>query len=227
MAVTKHWYLTRLTLLMLIASAALLMFMVSSSLAPCSRVFAQSTSCSVGDTETFTGPTSFSDEINVGATPGPGAAGQVMVSAGASAPPEWASLAQTVLKTADETDASAPVQSDDELLFAVAANKVYSVQVGLRTLYNSGTTFGVAWSVPSGTIYDCLAVWYDGPGASAENSPFDESSGTEVLQGGAGFITIDCTLDTAGTAGDVTLQWYGGGSVTVQAGSWIHYSALN
>lgn len=227
MAVDKFWFRSRLVLIGLLLSGALFMFAVSSGLAPCQRVFAQSTSCSVGDTETFTGPTTFSDEINVGATPGPGSDGQVLVSGGASTSPEWTSLVQQVLKTADETDGGSPVQSDDELLFPALANKVYSVRLGLRLLLNSGTTYVATWSVPSGTTFDCLANWYDGTGADAESSPFDESSGDEVMQGPNGFMTVDCTLDTAGTAGNVTWQWYGGGSMTVLAGSYLQYSVLN
>lgn len=227
MAVDKFWFRSRLVLIGLLLSGALFMFALSSGLAPCQRVFAQSTSCQVGDTETFTGPTSFEDEINVGATPGAGSAGQVLVSGGSSASPEWASLVQQVLKTSDETDAGSPVQSDDELLFAAEANKVYSVHLGLRVQINSGTTYVATWSVPASTTYDCLAVWYDGTGAAAESNPFDESSGDEVMQGPIGFMTVDCTMDTAGTAGNVTWQWYGGGSYTVLAGSYLQYSVLN
>lgn len=203
----RLWFRTKLATALVLLSAAALAFAVAAGMAPCRSVFAQSTSCNVGDTETFTGATTFKDEINVGATPGPGSAFSVIQSAGSGASPEWRIAG--VIKAASETvNNSATLQDDDDLLFTVDPNAIYQVS-GVIT-YSSGTTpdFKFGWTVPAGTIIDGVVTDSPDGAASNELKTFSES-GSTVLNADAGDIAtvIMFTVASGGTAGPVQFQW--------------------
>jgi hypothetical protein len=253
-SINKYWYRSKLATAAVILSLAILAFAVSSGLAPCSRVFAQSTSCNAGDTETFTGATSFtdsvaitgaitvggdatfSDEINVGAAPGPGSANQVLASAGAAAPPEWTSLGDLltgggptyVYKTADEDHNGYPAQNDDHLFFAVEADSLYALIITLKTM-PLGSSSSMYWNAtaPTGTEYDCQYTYYDGLSA-APRGPYNhiENSGDKAMYG-AFMPVIHCAIDTGVNAGTWQFKWFGGGNFRLEEGSWLQYVKLN
>lgn len=201
------WFRTKLATAAVLVSAALLMFAVSAGVAPCRSVFAQSTSCNVGDAETFSGPITLQDEINAGATPGPGSEFNLLQSAGAGTSPEWRSAG--LVKAASETvNNSATLQNDDDLVIAVEASAIYQV-AGVIT-FSSGTTpdFKFGWTVPSGTIIDGVVTDLPNGAGTNEIKTFSESGSTLLSATGSDVAaSILFTIVTSSTAGSVQLQW--------------------
>ena len=223
----KYWYRTKLATAAVLIGAALFVFTLSAGIAPCSTVFAQSTSCSVGDAETFTGPVDFQDEVNLGATPGPGSNGQVFTSSGADTTPEWESVA--LLKTADEAVDSggtgSTLQDDDELTFELVANATYMLHGNLRINAHTTPDFKFQWSLPASAIVDGHVTAFDG---SADETVlnFNETAATSIAGVSAdGSMSMAGVIITAGTAGTAVLQWAqvtpDANDTTVKAGSWI------
>lgn len=204
MALNKWWFRSRLASAALLFAAALFVFAVSSGLAPCSRVFAQSTSCNVGDTEIFTGATEFQGVIEVGATPTAGTSGQYLVSQGSSAPPEWTNGPEPLVKAATETvNNSTTFQDDDELLFAVETNSKYKFEA--LVLIDSGATPDFKWqfTVPASAL---LRGQYSY--ASNVSGMFTESQSVMLsTDGTVQAFTLLAYVETAGTAGNVNFQW--------------------
>ena len=243
-SINKYWYRSKLATAAVILSLAILAFAVSSGLAPCSRVFAQSTSCNAGDTETFTGPTTFNDVINVGATPGPGTANYVMASQGASTAPEWVDLGtlvtlpaqteQLINKTAAEVVTSqTSLQNDDELFFTVEANKIYNVQMLLLMATSTTPDFKFDFTGPSGMTYDGIWLYPNGYTGAELYSEFSEAA-AEVIQpanSGTYPVVLWATIDTANYAGTVTFRWAQNTAnsyqTTIQAGSWLEARKMN
>lgn len=203
------------TVAMIVALVALFTALATQA-TPC----ANAAQCNVGDTETFTNDTTFEAEINVGATPGPGTAGDVIVSAGADTPPEWTT--PVIMKTATETlNTSATFQDDDELTFPVAINTRYTLDGVLLVGTNTTPNFKFQFTVPTGTTID--------------GAYMDQSTGQWVLLAEATSnaitgindyqILFSASIQTSGTAGSVTLQWAqntsDAGNTQVEAGSWL------
>ncbi len=161
-----------------------------------------------------------------------GNCGQILTSNGACTAPTFQCAAgggltyAAVVKSADESiQSSTTLQDDDELTFAVSANKEYYVY---NTLFYTGESLSVAlkyaFTVPSGaTMLDGSNAIYirginytsfDDDSTTTRNSP-----GSTVLRG----ATTLHKLSIGGTAGNVTLQWAQDIStaedMTVKAGS--------
>lgn len=228
--VNQSWYKRRLLLLALLVAAAVFTFAVSSSLAPCQRAFAQ-TSCDVGDTETFTGPTSFNDEILVGSTPSAGTAGQVMVSGGAGAAPEWdyAQVILTAYKTADETiSTDAAPNADTDLVLVLESGTLYA--------------FDGHFEITSGTTPD-FALWLNGCSCvSGVGLISDTVSGVvEITSGSVKQVSTDGSSQVVeisgvieGTGGSpvaMAIYWSqylsDASNTTLHEGSWIRAIPLN
>lgn len=218
-----------LSVLAMTVALVALFYTFATQATPC----ANAATCNVGDTETFTNATTFEGEINVGATPGPGTAGQVLASAGASTSPDWAFISTTLSKAADETvTTTTTLQDDDDLSFAVEANKRYAVWGGI--LVNTGTTpdIKVQLTSPASATFDGT-ILNDISSTSNATIELLVESGTTALTGAGAdrWHSFSGTLVVAGTAGSATLQWAqntsDGGNTTVKAGSWLAYTELN
>lgn len=210
----------------LVLSVLAFVFAATVSNSPCAS--AQTTSCNVGDDEIFTGAVDFQDEINVGATPGPGTAGQLLVSSGPGASPEWASQTVFITKAADENvNNSTTLQDDDDFTFTVDANSYYQIEMGWLESSDSTADIKFQWSLPgTGEIdgnFNQSTTW----------NTFSEASTASLNGNGVGTINVHdvsgfMRTDTAGTA---TFQW---AQLTAQAnnatfheGSWMSYRKLN
>lgn len=222
--ISRYSFRARLVGVALLLAGALFMFALSSGLAPCSTVFAQSTSCSVGDTETFTGAVTFEDEVNIGATPGPGTSGDILTSQGAATAPEWlAGTSQKKTKTADESLANtAAIQDDDDLTFTVEANSNYLITAVLLVSAGTSGDFKFNFNLPASAIVDGV---YLGELTVADFSEFSEAADEDVqVEDSAEHpIQLTATLQVAGTAGTATFEWAqqtsNASATTVHAGS--------
>lgn len=193
----KYWFRTKLATAAVLFSAALLAFAISAGyITPCNTVLAQSTSCNVGDTETFTGLVTFSGGVN-----GLG-----------------------VVKTADESVTSSTVlQDDDELVIALEANRRYKLEGVLLVNGTGGNPpgFKFQWSLPASATLDGFVTT-----AVSSVSAFSEAAAKSYISSGNDdAIPVQGVLITDGTAGNATLQWAqnssSGSATTVKAGSWI------
>lgn len=132
----------------------------------------------------------------------------------------------TAYKTSNETvNNSAVLQADDALLWAVAANGVYMLD--LKVLYNSGTTpdikFGFTYPVGLTAQWGTLA-YTTTTGATEQNGNNSESG-----VAGNGGVAADVwshiygLFTNGGTAGTLTLTWAqntaNGSDTIVKAGS--------
>lgn len=202
----KLWFRTKLATAAVLISAAALAFAVSAGIAPCRSVFAQSTSCNVGDAETFSGPITLQDEVNVGATPGPGNAGQILESQGADASPEWVFFDITA-KSADEiVNNSTTLQNDDHLTFTAEANGVYKIDAVILYLTTAAADSKFQFTLPSGTIDGQVTYTTS---VNPTTTFFTEASSTTVSDNKATDTVLEITavVKIGVTGGDVHLQW--------------------
>ena len=132
---------------------------------------------------------------------------------------------QFALKTVNETVSSnTTLQNDDALLWAVAANATYALD--LRLLYNSGATgdLKVQFTAPASATMSWGGIWANTSGALTNPSNNNLASVQSMGGGGDFSATIHGTLTTVGTAGTLQLQWAQNTSdatnTTVYAGSW-------
>lgn len=203
MAVNRFWLYSKLATVAVLLSGALFMFAVSSGIAPCNKLFAQTTSCNVGDTETFTGPTQFQGELEVGATPTAGSAGQAIFSQGSGSPPEWGYSTVWIYKGADESVAgSTTLQNDDQLFFTAAANGVYLMELYLRAGETSAGDIKFSLAGAGATSW-CIASSAGNPvcGTPESGTISISNSGDEIY----GRIVFLLTASAGG--GTVNLQW--------------------
>lgn len=126
-----------------------------------------------------------------------------------------------VVKAATETvNNSTTLQDDDELLFSVAANSVYLVDMWLRTTGLSAAptapNMKFAWSLPASATHNTMAqgtpsTFGDGTGgAPAALGSSASGSGTIALVvGGNEFLIVHlhAVIRTGANAGTATLQW--------------------
>jgi hypothetical protein len=127
-----------------------------------------------------------------------------------------------VRKTADETvTASTTLQDDDHLLLALAASSTYTFSAYLIATSPTAADIKVAFTAPAGATinYGFTAAPQLGAAAAANNSHrFEHSaaSGTGITAGGMDALKVDIRIDgivrTAGTAGNLRLQFAQGTS---------------
>ena len=215
----RTWYPLGMSTLVLALGIAMFAYILTIQLTPCGQTVAHAAQCSVGDAETFTG------EINVGATPGPGNAYDLLASGGAGAPAEWGS--PVIVKPATETvNTNNVLQNDDDFVFTVAANATYAV-TGLLVVNSGGTPdFQFQWILPAAATIDGLVDTDLNNIGGASHMGFTEA-GTTAINGQAADIshTFSATLQVAGTAGTAQLQWAqntsNASNTSVLIGSWI------
>ena len=225
--VNASWYKRRLLLLAILMAAAVFTFAVSSSLAPCQRAFAQ-TSCDVGDTESFTGPTSFTDEIQVGSTPSAGTSGQFLATNGAGSAPSWTSITPilSAVKTSDETISSDNTPNiDSELVLSLEASTIYAIDGHLEI--TSGATPDFSFQL-NGTVGGTAAILTDDVNDATQTSGLSASQlstdGTFTL------VSLSAVIETssAGTLGLYWSQWVSDASnTTLHENSWLRATPLN
>ena len=154
-------------------------------------------------------------------------------------PANEANVETTVYKSADETlTADTATQNDDHLLFTVAANTTYRVDVlvffTLATNNGAGGLQDVTFGLPAGATWD--SIWIRGLNGSSpltvnEASDIDDNltaNGDERISIFQGIITVGGTGGTANfkwgavknNPGDVV-------TVTVKKGSYLTYQALS
>jgi hypothetical protein len=153
----------------------------------------------------------------------------------------WGIDKTVVVKSADETVTnSASLQSDNHLLFTTTANAKYLVDIALFVSQDAnavGADFKFGFSMPAS------ATWSGGgglPDLTVGATAAGDGNWTGVagsvstprlcgLDGNAGNVTqlvFTVLVETAGTAGTVTLQWAqntatAGVGTTVKARSWL------
>ena len=147
-----------------------------------------------------------------------------------------------IRKAANETvNNSNSLQNDNELVFAVEANKTYLVKLFL--LYDSSTTadFQYSFTLPAGAVGYKTTV-----NAPTSTTTCSGTSGTLVFNsitqtnnsvGGAGTgtantcaLSLDGTIIVSSTAGNAQFRWAQANldatDTVVRAGSWISYQLL-
>ena len=202
------WIPTGVSTIVLGVAVFLLFYASSMALTPCGASIAEAQSqCEIGDDETFTGPVTFEDEINAGATPGPGSTGYVLLSQGADTPAEWRRFTE-IVKSANETvTSSTTLQNDDAFQIAGAANTTYIWEGVL--LFDTGATpdFKFGFLLPAGATVDGISVHDFGSGTNTQY--FTEASSVSVTNnsGAANALLIRAIVETAGTSGTVGIQW--------------------
>jgi hypothetical protein len=169
---------------------------------------AQTDVCQAADDVQVAGDTYLGGALYVESTPTAGSAGEVLLSQGSSAPPEWTDFFQEIVKAADETvTATTTTQADDHFSFTAATGSTYWIEFGFRLSENiSGAQdFKMELSVPSGAEYCLSAIGASGMVDMECNTTgtltIDTPDTTESLSPAWALVT------TFGTGGTVTLRW--------------------
>lgn len=145
----------------------------------------------------------------------------------------WVSaVARVKYKTANEAVTSNTTnQADNDFFISVEANALYFVELHIVMTGHTSGDFKSAWTVPSGaTGYRWRDVLQSGATADSENkSQIDTIAGGSATVGVLGtgstntYFHETLTVDTAGTSGNLALEWSQGTSnataTTVLAGS--------
>uniref|UniRef100_A0A6M3KZD9 Uncharacterized protein n=1 Tax=viral metagenome TaxID=1070528 RepID=A0A6M3KZD9_9ZZZZ len=141
-----------------------------------------------------------------------GALQYLRMNAGDTAP-EWAAFtvgtATVVGKSSDETvNNSTVMQDDDDLVVAVGANEIWSIQLYIRTNTHADADIKIAWTIPvAGALYSDSTIRT----APAPATPAAEVDGTtSFVMAGATAVraTYIGYLYIGGeNAGNVQLQW--------------------
>jgi len=129
-------------------------------------------------------------------------------------------IPKPIRKTADESvTTSTTLQNDDHLLFAIAANEIWSVQFFLAVVAGGPQGMKFAVTVPAGATMRFAATAGGGDivGTTA-------TSGAEILNSASinNIVQIMGWVANGGTAGNVQLQWaqsVGSGTSTIYANS--------
>jgi hypothetical protein len=179
-----------------------------------------------------------------------GTAGQVLTSNGAGALPTFQTLAggmTYVLAASDESVADDTLQDDDELLFSVAANSVYYIEVIAWFTTGTSATPDVKtfWTYPAAaTLTETRDAYIVGATvvteATLRTNRYQLASGSGVAvaggvistaQTGASPILLRAILRTGANAGTMQFQWAQntstGGTPTVRkADSFLRYQKI-
>jgi hypothetical protein len=130
-------------------------------------------------------------------------------------------------KSADELlAANTTLQNDDHLLFAMTANDVWTINVGLHLIDASGNAnFKVAFTIPSGSMM-LTVTWRDTGNAITQfNWTVSGTSQTLRAVSGGQYCNIAGTVTNGATPGNFQMQWAqatsDAGNTTVKKGSSI------
>ena len=122
-----------------------------------------------------------------------------------------ADLVNAVIKTADETvNNSNALQNDNELLFAVGVNSEWIFQIKIGYISAAAADIKFAITIPAAATLAWTQSTYLDVAGSAAAGAWVTASGTSAVSIGAAAdrgITISGSVITAGTAGNVQLQW--------------------
>lgn len=165
---------------------------------------AHAAQCTVGDSETFTGDVTFEDEINVGATPGPGSAGSVFTSQGADLSPEWAlDLAQHKASGTSITNDDT-LTDDPDLTFTVLASTDYELTATLLLTSAATPDFKFNWTIPGTGSVDGSVSFNAG---SSVVDGFTESADLPIFVTTTTFVVTMRAIVNTDTAGTFAFQW--------------------
>ena len=122
---------------------------------------------------------------------------------------EAASVATVVRKTANQTNTGTTITDDTELLFAIAANEVWTYEIWLIVNSPTGSDFQHDFTVPaSATIYrnyvggDVTGVVVERRNTTAGTDEEIETTGAAILLSPIRGIVVN-----GANAGTVTLRW--------------------
>ena len=212
----------------LLFSIVAFMLALTGVAAPCNFAQAQ-VQCSVGDDETFTGPATFEDEINLGATPVPGTAGFVAVSGGANTPVEWNDN-RTFFKAVNENvTASTALQDDNDFTFTANTSTTYSFEMLLVVTGDAGGDLDFGWTVPaSWTIHGNTSTNLAGPTFASFTETGETTLQTTGIQAA---YSLTGVFDGNGlAAGTITFRWAQNASqatnTVIERGSWMKIKEL-
>ena len=132
-----------------------------------------------------------------------------------------------IVKPADTTRTGTTPSDDPDLILAVAANATYVFTAYLR--YQGSiisNSWKLTWAVPASTIMRyCPGVFVDASGATVFDLNYAGADTVLINSNALGqALNISGTITTAGTAGNVKMQWSfntGGGNMTIQQYSWL------
>lgn len=133
-----------------------------------------------------------------------------------------------VRKTADESvTSSATLQSDDALLFAIAASEVWIFEFVIVYTASSTGDIAVALAVPTG--FSTLKWYAQGlQGGWSQTQPVTASDTTKLFDGVSGrddVVTMKGIIVNGATSGNVQFRWAQSASdataTTVRAGSYL------
>lgn len=145
-------------------------------------------------------------------------------------------LQVSAYKTANEAVTGTTLQNDDHLTVSVDASSRYEFRMLLRGGWGATSTrFKFALSVPTGSeTYGLIQYATAGDTTDTVMAYGDLSSSYSVVSSGSSnafVLEVTGYLETAGTAGSLTLQWAqvvttGGGSTTLYENSWLALTKL-
>lgn len=122
-----------------------------------------------------------------------------------------------VKKAVTESVTGTTIQSDDELIFTVAANATYELVLNVFADANGGTSsIKAALAVPTGATFSAI-------GNTAPESASGTLFVTSITTTGGTSFQYTILVTTGGTSGSATFQWAvasGSGTTRVLAGSW-------
>lgn len=152
---------------------------------------------------------------------------------------KWAAAAagsSTIIKAADEPITSnATLQNDDELLAALLANTHYDFVAKIWMSSGATPDFQYAFTVPAGAALKWVGFDGSGSAGGSDTSGIITASGTArtISFSGSttGYAVVHGSVITAGTAGNLTLQWAqavsNGATTSVLAGSSLAVQAAS
>lgn len=149
----------------------------------------------------------------------------VSLTAGVGGGPSGLVNQQTIIKTVTETiSATATLQDDDELTFAIGANEAWAFRFVVQGNSATQPDFQFAVTAPSGA--SCTVGVVDGEGAVAVgNLGCGVTSGVIVGNGTNDVYEVAGSVTNGPTAGSVTLQWAqnspNAANTVVYAGSYV------
>lgn len=135
---------------------------------------------------------------------------------------------------AEVVTGSATIQNDDDLVASVEASSSYQYRAILFATHSTTGDIKIAWTIPAGSTHARLCYGTTSDGSGSASAAYTAVSVTNRSRGSATENSYDLTtshnvmieeygvLTTAGTAGNLQLQWAqnsAAGTTTVAAGS--------
>jgi len=129
------------------------------------------------------------------------------MNAGATAS-EWADMARTIYKAADETvNNSTTLQNDDSLVLPVAANEVWYFQMNVLYTSSGAADFKIGWTIPAAGALRWHAIYRNTAATDVVWAGGLETDVLSIAGTSALAVMVFATYKGGANAGDVQLQW--------------------